>query len=1246
MFKHFIFSDIKASTKLLAAGLVASGFRIGVKPVIATSGKKAGKPNGINILTADELAEEKANIPGCIGHFDLMASGSVFSKAITVAQKKQLFARFNARDDSTMYPRNNHGEQVRIIVMDNGFKEGVDLFDVKYVHIFEPQVTMADTKQVVGRGTRTCGQKGLTFDPERGWPLHVYVYDLDLGASKASFLDSDSAFDLYLKALNIDLRLFKLHAEIEELMMEGSVDYELNKAVHEFKGKADKELDYSWSRSVSSEIPFKLLEESERVDAAAAADAEDYIYEVAVMPAEMNAAELLNDLFSRDSEATQLPFDKGQGLYATDAYRVVLDYDMVAIQFKSLSSMQAIKRVVMQVGEALMIDDPMRYISPHIDFEDDGSSYANVDSFAKDSNSDADALEKSPLEIHSPLDSPPHSEEPSDNEEEHYKRRVPEGTLVPLEDLYPHLVATYPYVQSNGYKLINKAFGSNLKNANSTYKTKTFMLQGDGDILSLHVSDAGLDEAVELAHKVGKALKLGEDEYAIEDLGQDIEDLGQELVGGFKNQKEGAGGNLGSLVGGGKITFTPTQDFVSNYFTPQNPVKGMLLNHSVGTGKTCTAIATATGSFEPQGYTILWVTRTTLKNDIWKNMFDMVCHHGLMNRNSMPTMQSERMKLLSKSWSIRPISYKQFTNLVTKANSYYARLVRKNGSTDPLRKTLLIIDEAHKLFGGNDLSSIERPDTAKLHQALMSSYAISGDDSVRLLLMTATPITKDPLELVKLLNLCRLPDQQIPDTLAEFADTYLKEDGSFSIAGRARFLDDIAGHISYLNREKDARQFSQPVIHKVMVPFNNKKAIRSFDQQLVSRTYENESGKLKTEIATKALEIEEHFKEFDKFMVPMGNVCDDIVNGPLKKKCVTAVNKRRAELARSVKALAKTRKLGIKEIKAQVKKLTDSKKHKLRDIRAEAREQEDYYKEIYLKSVYSKLARCGKVDTENKSLTAELALKPDIQDVDAQVQHWKTVVPPEIMALAARIKAEKKILAKPRLKTLRLQLKDMKAWHRETKKKHLKALKKERTTLVKSHKKTIAKQKKVAVSAEKTYKKNLAAMRKLARKEGEVQEVINAELKELIQKHLADLPNDEAILEIKRLDEERVAKAEAKVVKAAEKALKAKAMAEKKELMALKKAEMALKKEQKAAEMAAKKLAKDEAKAIKDAEKAIKDAEKAAKAAEKEAKKTRKITPTGESTEIARCKKGTRKYKPMGPGCFTPEEIEAFKAAR
>jgi superfamily II DNA or RNA helicase len=62
--------------------------------------------------------------------------------------------------------------------MDNGYKEGIDLFDIKYIHIFEPSLNNSDLKQVIGRGTRTCGQKGLKFIPGIGWPLYVYIYDL------------------------------------------------------------------------------------------------------------------------------------------------------------------------------------------------------------------------------------------------------------------------------------------------------------------------------------------------------------------------------------------------------------------------------------------------------------------------------------------------------------------------------------------------------------------------------------------------------------------------------------------------------------------------------------------------------------------------------------------------------------------------------------------------------------------------------------------------------------------------------------------------------------------------------------------------------------------------------------------------------------------------------------------------------------------------------------------------------------
>jgi Rad3-related DNA helicase len=121
------------------------------------------------------------------------------------------------------------------------------------------------------------------------------------------------------------------------------------------------------------------------------------------------------------------------------------------------------------------------------------------------------------------------------------------------------------------------------------------------------------------------------------------------------------------------IKFTPTQEFVRRYFTPRAPVKGMLLQHSVGTGKTCSAIAAASYNFEPNGYTILWVTRTTLKNDIWKNMFDQICSAVIKRRIeeegiTIPNESSKRMRLLSKSWAIKPMSYKQFSNLVSQEN--------------------------------------------------------------------------------------------------------------------------------------------------------------------------------------------------------------------------------------------------------------------------------------------------------------------------------------------------------------------------------------------------------------------------------------------------------------------------------------------------------------------------------------------------------------------------------------------------
>ena len=41
----------------------------------------------------------------------------------------------------------------------------------------------------------------------------------------------ENTFDLYMKSLNLDLRLFNFVNDIEEATIKGSVDYDLNKNI-------------------------------------------------------------------------------------------------------------------------------------------------------------------------------------------------------------------------------------------------------------------------------------------------------------------------------------------------------------------------------------------------------------------------------------------------------------------------------------------------------------------------------------------------------------------------------------------------------------------------------------------------------------------------------------------------------------------------------------------------------------------------------------------------------------------------------------------------------------------------------------------------------------------------------------------------------------------------------------------------------------------------------------------------------
>ena len=693
-------------------------------------------------------------------NFYLLSSVNVFDQPINVSTKKQILANFNKR------PENVHGKEIRFIIMDSGFKEGIDLFDVKYVHIFEPPINSADQKQVIGRATRTCGQKGLEFHPTKGWPLHVFVYDLSIHETiQNSFLDSKTAFELYLKSLNLDMKLINFTSHMEKVSIFGSVDYELNKAVHEF--------------SISTQ--------------------------------------------------------SGGGP-------------------KKLSS-------------KLIINGTPIVVNP-------GSDDMIV---------------------------------------------LPSGK------------------QIKGYNLKNMDFSTMRK------------------YIRDHFSRAKWEDV--------KMENLCDDSVV---------------------SKKKGGANI--------IKYTPTQRFIKEYFSPQCPVKGMLLWHSTGTGKTCSAIAAASSTFAVQDYTILWVTRTTLKNDIWKNMFDQICNEQIRTMVAdgvkLPSDHNKRMRLLSKAWSIRPISYKQFSNLVSQENNYYHRLVNINGSLDPLRKTLLIIDEAHKLYGGGDLSSIERPDMKALHKSLMNSYSISGRDSVRVLLMTATPITENGMEIVKLINLCKPIDEQMPEEFSVFSEEYLKEDGDFTKEGETKYLDNIAGHVSYLNREKDARQFAQPILEKVMTPLiENIQDVKKMDKRYVRSITTKDIDELKKQIEDENNNMDDDFKDLESSrFYELRDICDDY-DGIVQKGCLKVANQNIRDLVKEAKYHVKGIKDKIKKLRTEMKNKNLYRKNTLQKMTELHKKNPEKLKQFQEGVYFALKYDCGKA-LKDKHLDKNVNIDPRIVTIENELKEF------------------------------------------------------------------------------------------------------------------------------------------------------------------------------------------------------------------------------------------------------------------
>ena len=749
-YKHIIYSDVDGSNgaKMVASAMIANNF----KPVYN---------NGV--LKTKYADEDNYNT------FGLLTKSVVNKKPLSVGLKKNMMAIMNNRE--TGEKGNVYGKNMRFLILDSGFKEGIDVFDVKYMHILEPLITKAENTQVIGRGTRYCGQSGLPFIPNIGWPLNIYRYNI-------KYDDNMTVHDLFIKHSNENISILNFIAELEDIMIASAVDLPLTENIHIISTKNNRFLNY-----IKNNTGFGNNKSIIKINNIRGT----YRNDVDIIDCKKNCKGIL-EYNTGDFNPDNLLITAALHVIKIEYVKHLQDFKKSNSDENDNKSWEGVfkKKIRFNIEDTKLIKafnkkfpktDLCQHISKRKDYCDAiNEIWKNRQSFfKKNGNKLLDKLEE---------------------------------------------ISKARKINSENYIQIYKYINENMKE----YRQKEKPPETKLNIIDLN-----------------KYIFKNYKKYY-----WDIPIIQNKCIADLKKDDEKAEKNK-------IVSFSNTQLFVQKYLTPQSPYKGIFLYHSVGSGKTCTAISTATNTFNKEGYTILWVTRHTLKEDIWKNMFDNICNVIIQEKlksgeiKEIPKLRAKRLELLGDSW-IQPISYKQFTNMIKGKNKFYDKMVKINGKEDPFKKTLIIIDEIHKIYS-NSLSALEKPNPAVLQDMIQRSYSVSGKNSLRLILMSATPITEDPMSSIKILNLLLENDERMPENFDDFKTKYCNDNGIINDNKILDIMNNIAGLISYIDRSNDKSQFAYPVMNDIICNID-----------ISTSNLEDKLGNLNNEIE----EINEKIPKLDK----------------------------------------------------------------------------------------------------------------------------------------------------------------------------------------------------------------------------------------------------------------------------------------------------------------------------------------------------------------------------------------------
>lgn len=286
---------------------------------------------------------------------------------------------------------------------------------------------------------------------------------------------------------------------------------------------------------------------------------------------------------------------------------------------------------------------------------------------------------------------------------------------------------------------------------------------------------------------------------------------------------------------------TPVQRLVARFLHPSTPYNGILLNHGVGVGKTCSAITVAETFLEYMPtHTVFIIAPQAIASGFRKTIFDV---------NRLTAASKEHTRLTGDKWlspqctgmnylrltgtaseESRDVVAKEVDKVIRKRYAImgylaFANWVKRKLAaavpptvTGPAREReenavllhmfsdhLIIIDEAH------NLRDSESGDADEVDESLVNDAAagkaltpiikriVGIAEGLRLMLMTATPMYNTAPEITFLLDLLLLNDTK--DFKRLLGNTVFKRDGSLIPEKKDELVKVIKRYVSYMRGE-------------------------------------------------------------------------------------------------------------------------------------------------------------------------------------------------------------------------------------------------------------------------------------------------------------------------------------------------------------------------------------------------------------------------------------------------------------